>query len=316
MNRTTIWAIAALVAITPATGAGAAPMDRIVAIVNGRVITRSELDEAIAKRRANLFEVGDGGPVAAAAGEVEKQALNDLIDRRIQLQLAEKRGLSVDPDELERAEKDIRSRNGIPSEEALAALLKQQGLSLKQYREDLRQQILTIKLANRDVKSGIILSTEEMRAFYRDHPDRFALPDEVHLTQVLFPAARPAEFAAARTAATTIAARARAGAALEELARQGASPMPSDLGFVKKGHMLSYVEAAVTGLKPGQISEPVQTPAGVQLFRLESLRTGQVRPYDEVESEIREALYQERSRALFGAWLRDLRDKAQVEVKP
>lgn len=304
-----LWALAA--AGPPAGRAAAEGMDRIVAIVNGEAITQSELRETIAKRRANLGAL----PAEPSAAADAQQALNELIERRIQVQIAQRKGITIAPEEVDRAQREIQARSGIRSEDALRAELVRYGLTLEQYREDLREQLLTLKLANREVRSGIILSDQEMMAYYHAHQDDYRLPDEYDLSQILLPAPRPEDLPAVRAQAADLARRLRAGETLEAVAVLGPAARSGDLGTLKRGHMLSYIEQAVSALKQGEVSDPIQSPAGIHIFRLNALRTGRIRPYEEVQAEIREALFAERSRQIYDRWVKELRDRAQVEIK-
>jgi peptidyl-prolyl cis-trans isomerase SurA len=306
-----LWLLAVAAAGLPGGRAAAEGVDRIVAVVNGEAITQSDLREAIAKRHANLGAVPSD---AGTAGD-EQHALNELIERRIQLQIALRKGITIAPEEVDRAQRDIQARSGIRTEEALRAELVRYGLTLDQYREDLRQQLLTLKLANREVRSGIILNDQEMMAYYRAHQPDYRLPDEYDLSQILLPVPRPEDAPAIRAQAAELVRRLRAGEPFETVARLATPAQSGELGRLKKGHMLSYIEQAVAALKAGEVSEPIQTAAGVHIFRLNALQTGQVRPYEEVKAEIREALCVERSRQIYDRWLQELRDRALVEIK-
>lgn len=312
---------------------GSVLLDRIVAIVNGEVITFSELKEAMTRMQLGLEELGPAMDSKAESlhspvpHPPEREALNQLIERKLQLQLAQRRGITVESDEVEEALKEIKKRNGISTDEALEKALLADRSNLDQYKSDLREQLMILKLANREVQSGILLNEEELLEYYQNHLNRYSLPDEIHLRQILLRIPQPdppeAEKEVIWKKAQEMVAQLRAGPPqandFKSLARQESEGPEAkeggDLGFVKKGQVLPLVEQAISGLAPFEVSDPVVTSAGVHIFFVEEVKTGQYRPFEEVKQQIRESLFQERSAKSYGEWLQNLRDAAQVEIK-
>lgn len=312
-RNTVISAVTLLFLICPSITVGES-LDRVVAVVNGEPITQSELREAIIKRRTNLFADDTGS--TSAAGSEDLDALNHLIERRIQTQLATKRGLTVQPEEIETAQRDILFRNGIPSPAVLRQQLENQGLTYEQYREDLKQQILAIKLANREVRAGVILSEEEVRSYYDIHRDDFRLPDKYDLSQIVLAIAPEDDSQGLEGKARQTRDRLLAGEPIDAVARDlGALPHSGHLGWLTRGHMLIYIEEAVSRLEPGGVSDPIRTPAGLHIFRLNDRSIGRYQDFEDVKPKIRERLYEDRTREVYTRWLRDLRNQAQVEIR-
>jgi parvulin-like peptidyl-prolyl isomerase len=302
-----------------------AVLDRIVAIVNGEIITLSEFQDAMARMRLGLSglslptndnsqDLGQTDPHL-----LEREVLNQLVERRLQLQLAYKRGITVNPEEVDQALNEIRERNGLKTSEALQQALTLNRLSLDQFKNDLRDHIMILKLANREVRSTILLDEKQLLDYYESHPDRYAQPDEIRLRQILLRVPRSQSKQDTLKKAEELVTRIRNGADFRSLAQevsQGPEAKDGgDLGFIKKGELLSYVEKILFDLSPGEISDPIETQAGIHIFRIEEVKTGQIRPFEEVKQEIRESLFQERSAALYGEWLQNLRDAAQVEIR-
>ncbi|HSG04976.1 MAG TPA: SurA N-terminal domain-containing protein, partial [Nitrospiria bacterium] len=124
-------------------------VDRIIAIVNGEALTYSELDMAV--RQARIGLLGFSPDESDLEGELfERNVLSRLIDQTIQLQMARKGGISVEPREIDLALEDVMKNNGMTSNDQLKAAIGKEGLTLDQYRESLREQISIIKLMNRE----------------------------------------------------------------------------------------------------------------------------------------------------------------------
>jgi len=295
----------------------AATVDRIAAIVNGEIITTSDLQSAAARARLGLLTLAPDG--TASRGTVsEQEVLEQLIDQKLQLQLARKKGITVEPDEIEKAVEDVKQKNGLATDTALQKVLQEEHSSLDQYKSGLKDQILILKLVNREVRSGVILSDQDIRAYYEEHPERFRTPAQYHLHQIFIPLSKsdPSAFdQTVRNAADQL----KSGADFQTLVKQysegSGSNSDGDLGNLKADQMLPEVRQAIERLKPGEVSEPIKTALGAHIFRLDEILPPKARPIEEVKPEIQELLFQERSAEMYEKWLKDLRASAQVDVK-
>lgn len=321
MNRR--MAIAAAVLFTggsllvPA-GTEGATVDQIIAVVNGEIITSSDLRSAAQQAKMGLL-----GPLpdlkVPYADQGEGGILAQLIDTKLQMQLARKRGITVGSDEIQRALDDVKQKNGIPSDAALDSLLREDRFDLASYKEVLRDQITILKLINREVRAGVVLSDEEVRTYYQEQLDRRVAPKEYHLRQILLPVPSPDRADTVQQAAEAVISQLRSGADFPDMARRYSSGPESklggDLGNLSIDQMRPEVREAIEPLQPGEISGPVRTSAGYHIFRLEELRPSQPRPFDEIKGEMQAALFRERAAELYEKWLKDLRSAAQVEIK-
>ncbi len=125
-------------------------LDRVVAVVNGEVITMSDLQRELSKRT----DIKD-----------ERVMLDDMIDRKLQMAEAKKTGLDVTDKELSDAVNDIMKRNKMDQKEFEAALAKE-GLTLEQYRTEFREQMTISRLFNKYVRTGLTVDDAEARAYY------------------------------------------------------------------------------------------------------------------------------------------------------
>lgn len=293
----------------------AVTIDRIVAIVNGEAITLSEMNDAVRQARIGLLgftldseKLGDP--------QFERDILTRLIDKKIQLQMARRAGIVVGPEEIDRAVQDVKKVNGLSSEQDLIAALEKEGLTEKEYKENIREQILIIKLINREVRSSVVLGTHELKDYYELNPTLFLQPGGFHLRQILFDKGDEEE--TTRTA-TRVKAELDRGEDFEALVHQHSigpnAREGGDLGFIRQDLMQAQIRDAVENLEPGQISEVVKTRAGLHIFRLENKTLENLKPFEEVRNEVRERLYRERTEIKFEKWLRHNRTSSHVEVK-
>ncbi len=305
--------------LTPAEGA---VVDRVVAVVNNEIITLSELRTADSQATSPLFE--QLGIANATPGEKKRLqgTLRFLIERKLQLQAASRRGITVGEDELQQALEEIKIRNGIASDNALQRLLAEEDLTLQDYLKEIKEQILILKLVNREIRSNVVLQEHELSTYYRRHAEEFQGPEQVSIGQILLtvPAnATPAMIEEIRRRAMELHAELSSGASFQELARaHSQGPDAADggrLGWFKEGELMEVVDQAVFSLQVGEITMPVRTPIGFHIFKLFD-RTGKgPLPFEAVRNRVEERLFLEKVEWAYRSWLKRLRDQAYVEVR-
>ncbi|MEW6324836.1 MAG: peptidyl-prolyl cis-trans isomerase [Nitrospirota bacterium] len=297
-------------------------IDRIAAVVNQDIITLSDVQEALLQPGAAPGQL-PADPAAAErrlTPEALQQQLRLLIEERLHAQAAEQRGLTVTELELGQALDDIKSRNQFTSDEQLAAALAAERLTLDQYRERLRREILVAKLVNREVRAHLVVSPEELRRYYDQHADEFSLPTRVKLRQIVFlaPEDSPARVQK-RTKALGVLEQLRNGADFERLARlHSDGPEAKDggaLGWFAQGALIPALDQAAFALPEGRVSELIETPAGYHLLVVEEREGRQKRPFEQVEQALRDRLLEEKMRRRYEEWTLELRRNAFVDIR-
>ena len=299
---------------------GGVVIDRVAAVVNREVITQSELDEARAPAQKAKQE-GGGGSVSLERG-LEQEWLGRLIEKRLILQEAKREGVRLTDEELDLALKDIEERNRFSGREALKRAVTQENLSWEKYLEDLRNQLILLKLMNRKVDAAVLASEEEVRAYYDGRPEEFKLPDQIRLRQILIrlpSSASPEEAERARRKAERVIAEANGGEDFERLAetfsdgaerRQG-----GDLGFFKKGELAPEIDQIVFNLEPGAISPVIRTGLGFHLFKVEERQSNRRQTFEKVRKEAEEGLLAEKRESARRKWLDEVWRRSFVEIK-
>ncbi|WP_456387342.1 peptidylprolyl isomerase [Desulfolithobacter sp.] len=300
-------------------------VDRVVAVVNDDVITMSEVNQEGKALFKRIAEQVPPDRLEEALEQARQNVIEELIDKKILQQEARKYDLKVTDEEVDRALQRILERNNTTIEQFrrdLAAM----GMDEQQYRENLRSQILSSKLVNMEVRSRVIIPEEKILDYYDTHYMERMGNGGYYLLQIGInvdpdnpdPERARAE---ARKKAEEIREQALAGKDFKELARKY-SDLPSsadggDIGVFKADEMAPAMREAVVKLKPGEISELVETPSGFQIFKLLSSKQGQIVakvPYDEVKEEIRNILYQQETKELFDNWLKKMRENAYIKI--
>jgi len=294
---------AGLVMTGIAAASGPVVVDRIVAIVNDDIITMSDLQREQALKQRN--------------GMDDRALLEDMIDRKLQMTAAKRAGMDVTDKELSDAVDEIMKRNGMDVVSFNLALSKE-GLTLDQYRFELREQMTLSRVFNKYVRAGLAVNEADVRAYYDRNKSAYALPEEVRVRQLLVPLpdnATTAQTAAAKAHADALYERLRKGEDFSRLVRDsGRKGDDGDLGFLRREDMLPEMEQAVQKLKPGEASKPFLASGGYRIVRAEEVRTP-IKAFDKVKDEIMNSLYQQKVENTYRSWLQTLRGDSHIENK-
>jgi len=297
------------------TAAHAEIVDRIVAVVNDGVITLSELNDATAG-----IEVmkGDDKEKRKKIIETKSKVLDQLIEKKLVEQAANKTGISVSEKEIDNAIEDVKRQNNISHEELLRALAKN-GLTVKGYREQLKEQIRQVKFVNKQFRSNIKVADEDVYLYYKQNQDKFTGPVMHRLRIISFPISESGKTKETEKKAKDILAMARKGEDFAKLAieySQGPNAQDGgDLGYLKAGEMDATIEKAAIGLKTGEVSDIIKTSTGLHIIQVVYRRKGEPRPIAEVDDEIRSVIFQRIIDERYKLWLEEMMKKAYIEVR-
>ncbi len=260
-----------------ARAAEARALDRILAVVNDEVITRSELERRLHETKKQLAAEKIGPPPADAV--LERQILERMILERLQLQAAERAGIRVTEAEIEQALQTVAERNRL-SVEALLRTLVREGLDPVAYREQLRLQLVIRRLVEREIRDRIHVSDTEVEAFLANRVgERHVAYNLSHIFLPLPESASPEVIQASKKRAEDIRRQLEAGARFEQLAiaySQGPEALKGGgLGWKTTGQLPELFLAALEKLAPGEVSEVLRGPNGFHILRLNDRRGGQ-----------------------------------------
>jgi peptidyl-prolyl cis-trans isomerase SurA len=256
-------------------------LDRVIAIVNEGIVLQSQLDTQTALIEERLREQGSQLPPADV---IRQQVLERLILQEIQVQRAGRLGVQVPDEMLNEALRDVATRNNIPFEQMPVAL-EAQGIDYASYREEMRREIMLSMLRQRDVFPRIYVSPRELdQALERDASQAGVNTefDVSHILLALPESATAEEMAKVEDLARDIRRRAEQGEDFGQLALAYSKAQSAlergKLGWRRLGQLPQFIADLVTGLEPGQVSEPVRTPTGFHIVRLDGTRGGESGP--------------------------------------
>lgn len=255
-------------------------LDRIAAIVNDGVVLDSDLESqigAVSERlRAQKLDL-------PAQNVLRQQVLERLVVQEIQLQRAQHDGVKVSDETLNAALADVARRNNMTLSQ-LPQALTEQGLDYGAYREDLRKEITLTMLRQRDVLDRISITPKEIDQYLDKQAKKPSANNEYNVSHILIAVAQEATQAqlddAARRAAEVYQ-KAQAGEDFAKLAVAYSNSQTAleggALGWRKETELPTFLTDVVAKLKPGQVSEPLRTPTGFHLVKLNDVRGGETK---------------------------------------
>jgi peptidyl-prolyl cis-trans isomerase SurA len=290
--------------------------DRIVAVVNNDAITLAELQENIL-----MFRQENRQQVSVSDEELTKQFLTRLIDNRLQLQEAERDKIVVDDVELNDEIAERMKRFGTKSIEEFEALVKAQGLTIEAVRKRLRDSLRVSKVIRRRVTLRVSVTDPEIAHYIEENRPKLETGLSYHARHILIVPTSDTDAAweAARIRSDMIRSQVLDGGDFAELAKQNSRDASAkeggDLGRLHRGELSQEIEAQILQLRAGEVSRPYRSQLGYHIFRLESKETLDGDALQRIRQQVREILYREKYDARMDAWIKEIKQRAIIELR-
>lgn len=314
--------ILAVLLISAPAAAGVA--DRIVAVVNGEVITLSELHRAFAPYAAHIEANYKGPDKEAFLKQGEAAFLQRMIDQILIEQEAKKPGVgiaAVKDEEVMGMVKDMLAKNRLTMQDYLKKLA-EEGKTLESAKQEIRGQMLRMRLLRREVQSRILVTDEEIGEYYDKHREDYEGREAVHIRQIFLPVPEGADSGArdrVRAEANQLRERILKGERFEVMAarysRGPAAAEGGDIGFVERGIMMPEVEKTAFSLPVGEVSEVLETEAGFLLLVVVDKKGAGLKPLPVVRDEIKAKIEDEKVNKKYDEWMAELRKKSFIDIR-
>ena len=251
------------------------PLDHIVAVVNEDVIMKSELENKIYTINEKMKEQGANAPPESI---LKRQVLNNLIQNRIQLQLAAMIGIKVNDENLNQTISNIAAESQITLEQ-FREILEKDGYNYEQFREDVRNQITLTQLRKRQVTNRIIVSEKEIDNFLTNDNSQGIFQTEIRLSHILFSLSETAtedEITQTEQMASEVRDELLMGADFAKIAStvsdSGNAKAGGDLGWRKIDTIPTLFTDYIPNMKVGDISELIRSPSGFHIIKISDLK--------------------------------------------
>lgn len=300
---------------------GGKVVDRVMAIVNDEIISLYELDQRV-RPYAKKIKNTTSSPTEQIEllRKVREENLNLLIDEKLADQEIRRLQIRVGDTEVDREIERFKSANQLTDEDFQEALATQGG-SLEEFRREIKNQILRARLVNWEIRSKIVITHEEIEAYYNSHPEEFGSENKYFLKNILMnaPAIKSQdEDTEVINRLNRIHEKLMDGEAFDAMAREySQAPNAVDggsLGLISKSALAPQIQEALAPLKPGEFTDIIITDQGYQIFYLEDIETHSADHFEKVKDKIEDKLYKQVINQQYEKWLQDLRTRAHIKL--
>lgn len=313
--------VAGIFSIFFSTALYAAFEDRIVAVVNGDVITLSDLNTALQPILEKVKKIPEEEKRKEVTAQARMAVINQLIDRMLIGQEAERLKIAVTDGEVDEVLENMLKAKGI-SVEKFSKTMAAEGLSLDEYKDEIRRERIKRRVIDRTIRSKLSVSEEEIGDYYAKHRDEYEGDEAVRLQQILIVKPKDATgdtIKKLRAQAQAVLKKLQAGESFDllvgSLSQGPAANTGGDLGFVEKGMMFPEVDEAAFSLKKGEISDVIESPVGFHIIKITDKRGAGIKPIEEVREEIIAKIVNEKGKKKFEGWLKELKEKSFIEIR-
>jgi peptidyl-prolyl cis-trans isomerase SurA len=301
-------------------------VEEIIARVNNQIITRSEYLRSKDELRK---EAQQQDPVNAdkIVSDRDKDVLRDLIDQQLLLEKGKELGITADTELIKKLDQ-MRKDMNLDSMEELEKAAQAQGVSFEDFKQNMRNQIITQQVIGKEVGSRLIIGKDEEQKFYDEHKSELDQPEQVRLSEILVSTEKKANdtrdeaqiVQAAQEKANSLLEQLKKGAKFDEVAKKN-SDGPSaaqggDLGYFKRGTLAKELEDKTFSMKPGDVSDVIRTKQGFIILKAIDHTEAGIPPLSKIEPRIQDAVYMQKLQPALREYLTKLREDAFLDVKP
>ena len=291
-------------------------VNRVVAEVNDDIITLYDLDQASAPYIRRVRSMGRSlAEEREMLYEVREKMLNQLIENKLTDQEVRRYNISVSEEAIDNTIEEIKKRS-LMTDQQLRAGLNEEGITWDEYRLEIKTKILRTRLVNRQVKSKIVITEEDIQAVYEKNKAAYGGEELYRLRQIIVSTAEGD--AQAQETMEMILIKLGEGAAFADLAREYSDgPTAAEgglLGEFKLEDLADQIRSALKGLKAGSHTSIMKTGRGLQLFYIDEIIVKAGKSLEEVRPDIEGKLYDQIVNRKFKLWLSELRERSHIKI--
>ncbi len=292
--------------------------DNYVAIVNGKKIPRTELDHKMALIKKRAASAGQQLGEKRTAN-IEQDIVNNMVEKELLYQKSQDLGITVDPEMIDARMEQFKQQ--FPDEGQFQEQLSRFGYTEKSLRSEFEKNLAIQQLIEQEIAADVSIPDEELKTYYKEHPDQFKTPEQVKARHILIKTDSEAgedERQAAREKIEQIEKRIENGEKFSEVAKEE-SECPSsktggDLGYFSRGQMVKPFEEAAFALAVGDVSDIVETQFGYHLIKAEDKKEASKKTFDEIKESLKEQLEQQKVKEKLPEYVEMLKEKGDVKI--
>ena len=317
-----MWISIWIVGIAGGTPAGGDEIvERIVAVVNDDIITYLEVQKEMSPYEAQVKAVGyDPEKEQQMLYRVRNDVVNKLVDQKIADQEIKRHKITVNDEDIDNNIEQIKESKSWTDEDFRKAL-EREGMTIESYREKLKSQAQRARLLNTAVKANIVITKEDVAAYYASNIEKYQGELTYHLRNIIMRVSELAGTDGKRAVSEkmeNVHAELTKGAPFESLARQYSESVLAknggDLGILAYKDFSPQLKEALAGLSKGEYTAVLDTDQGYQIFYIENMLKENEMPLEEVYSQIENTLFKELSEKAFVDWIETLREASHIKI--
>jgi peptidyl-prolyl cis-trans isomerase SurA len=348
MTKKKFACLCAALAVLPVVLNADTVVEEIIARVNNSIITRSDFERSKGQIKDEMKQQEPNATQKDVA-EKERDVLRDLIDQQLLIDKGKDLGITADTELIKKLD-EMRKQMNLESLDDLEKAAQAQGISYEDFKQNLRNQIITQQVIGREVGGHLNITKEEEQKFYDEHKSEMEQPEQIRLSEILVSTAKPSsitpvndpaappsadgtkaaepasplappadDLAAAEAKANALHDQIQKGAAFDEVAKKS-SDGPSaaqggDLGLFKRGTLSKELEDRTFAMKAGDITEPIRTKQGFVILKVTEHQQAGVPTMKQMEPRIQDALYYQKLQPALRAYLKKLREDSFIDVR-
>ncbi len=296
-------------------------VDKIIAIVNGDIITLYDLNSAFEPVKQNIEKTYKGNDKESLITKSKETFLQRLIDNMLIEQEAKKASITVREEDVMNVIHDMLIKQNISMQDLLDNLDKESS-SIEVVKREIRSQMIRMKLLKREVKDKIIVTDEEIGEYYNKHRQEYEGKESVRMKQILLllpPGADETTKNKIRKEAFLIRQLLLKGESFDLLAAkysQGpAAAQGGDVGFIEKETIIPEVERAAFILPLEQVSEVIESRLGFHIIKVVDKKGAGIKPITMVREEIQTKIEEEKLDKKYEKWISSMRAKSHIEIR-
>jgi peptidyl-prolyl cis-trans isomerase SurA len=294
-------------------------VDGIAAIVNGDVITYSQVRQLSAPREKLLRSQITGQELDKKLSEVRQLALKDLIDRRLIIQAFKKESYQIPDHIVDQRVHDIIREDFGGDRNTFIKTLEAQNYSLGEFKEQELERIMVQAMRGHNVKTSVIASPTKIEEYYRKHHDEFTTKAEIKLRMIMISGQKDTGNAQAQKAlAEEVLGRLAAGNDFGQTAQlyseDSTRDNGGDWGWIQRNTLAAALEKFAFNMPVGRISNIIDYAGNYYILKVEDKRGGTTKSLAEARADIEKKLIQEEAQQLQERWVAGLRKKAYIRT--
>lgn len=288
-------------------------LDKIVAIVNKEAITWSDIYKAMEFEFTESHKNLSNEEKSQFYKKNELVFLESFIDMRLQLQEAQRAGIFVSPDEIEKAIKSLKEKYSM-TDEMFTATLKNEGFTLDEYKQKLKEKITVSRLIDQEVKGRIVIDEDTINRHIQQNKELATQYEAYNLSHIFIKKSGNKELDEEK--AKGLFNKLKAGEDFSQIASKHSEDASArsggELGLIKKADLSKEFSSVLATMKEGEISEPFWATNGIHILRLNAKVTSD--KSQQIREQVRQKLLEEKFMKAYKNWLKGLRERAYIQI--